>query len=133
MAPGTTEFVPPYADLIGKPFEWCARGPDKFDCYGLVEEMHRRKGVRIPDVLSPTEQSKVATLLEAEALRWVKAEIAPGAVLTFRIGIHDSHVGFVIDHYRFIHVWQGARLGVAVERIDVWERRITGVFRFKPT
>ena len=37
-------------DLIGKPFQRGARGPDKYDCQSLTAEVFRRFGIPFPDV-----------------------------------------------------------------------------------
>ena len=34
-----------YADLIGVPFRFGARGPDEYDCFGLTKEVLRRQGI----------------------------------------------------------------------------------------
>lgn len=122
--------LPNYTDLIGKPFQYGGRGPDVFDCYGLVMELHRRVGKHIPDVLSPTEQAKIASLVESEVPTWTPCERAPGAVLTMRIGRHVSHVAMILSGTKFIHVWSQGAIGVAVERISEWERRIVGCYRY---
>lgn len=33
---------------VGKPWEACARGPESFDCYGLVWYDHKIRGIDIP-------------------------------------------------------------------------------------
>lgn len=129
-APGK---APEYADLLGIPFGYGGRGPDVFDCYGLQEELHRRLGQQIPDVRSPAQQALIADLLGNEVQQWTPCHRGPGAVLTFRIGRYISHVGMMLSQTQFIHTWEGARLGVAVERVADWERRITGAFRYIPT
>jgi cell wall-associated NlpC family hydrolase len=126
-APG---FVPEYVDLLGSRFAYGGRGPDVFDCYGLVMELHKRCGQTIPDVLSPDEQSRIATVVDKECQIWTPCQIGPGAVVTFRIGRYVSHVGLMLSKSKFIHIWEGSNLGVAVENISAWERRIAGVYRF---
>lgn len=134
MASATFE----YADLIGKPFKWGGRGPDYYDCYGLVEEMSRRIGRKVPDYTSPTVHQHIADLIEQQVSYWTPCEAEPGAVATIRIMVPYegrmrqlvSHVGMVLPHGKLIHAWQKAN-GVAVERIAEWERRITGYYRFQ--
>jgi cell wall-associated NlpC family hydrolase len=38
--------------LVGTPFGWNARGPDAYDCWGLVIEARRSLGLPTPDVWS---------------------------------------------------------------------------------
>lgn len=133
-APG---LAPRYADLIGKPFEWKARGPDKFDCYGLVEELSRRIGQKVPDYLSPTVHEEIAGLIDHSVPFWIPCEAGPGAIATIRLKyVIDgrvvsmvSHVGMVLPHDRLIHAWQQSG-GVCVERLDAWMHRIAGFYRF---
>ena len=37
-------------DLLGKPYKAHGRGPDRFDCYGLVIEVEKRLGRKMPDL-----------------------------------------------------------------------------------
>jgi cell wall-associated NlpC family hydrolase len=119
-----------WVDLIGKPFRWGARGPDAFDCYGLVVEMNRRAGHAVPPYVSPTDSQDIARLITGEAItRWMPCKPRPGALITFRIGRHVSHVGYLLPRERFIHCWERTG-GVTVERLDEWERRIAGYYEF---
>lgn len=36
-------------DLLGLPFADGGRGPDSYDCWGIVREVYRRYGVTLPD------------------------------------------------------------------------------------
>lgn len=46
-------------DLLGKPYKSHARGPDFFDCYGLVIEVEKRLGHSMPDLYTRLAQSDV--------------------------------------------------------------------------
>ena len=37
-------------DLLGKPYQAHARGPNAYDCYGLVIEVEKRLGREMPDL-----------------------------------------------------------------------------------
>lgn len=126
-----------YGDLIGKPFAWKARGPDAYDCYGLVEELSRRMGLKVPDYLSPTVHEDIAALIGRSIPYWTPCAEEPGAVATIRV-LHStpegmktlvSHVGMVLPHERLIHSWQRSG-GVCVEPLEPWRRRISGFYRF---
>jgi cell wall-associated NlpC family hydrolase len=125
-APG---FTAPFVDLIGKPFAWKGRGPDTFDCYGLVEEIERRHGRRVPDYLSPTTFQTISDLVNKSVSHWTPCEMGPGAVVTIRVGRYVSHVGVVLPHGRMLHSWERSG-GVCIERLDQWSARITGAYRF---
>jgi cell wall-associated NlpC family hydrolase len=53
-----------YVDLIGTPFRRGARGPDEFDCYGLVKFLiERATGREVPDYQSPTDSGATHALI----------------------------------------------------------------------
>lgn len=71
-----TNPIPHWAGkYIGLPFELGARGPDKFDCWGLVVEVFKQeKGIQLPefsDVAGAMQLSQHGDLIRSElALRW---------------------------------------------------------------
>lgn len=117
-----------YRDLIGKPFAYGGRGPDTFDCYGVVFEMHRRNGMDVPNYTSPTDGVRIIAAMLSGANDWKETKCATGAVLLMRIP-GSMHVGFVVDDFRFIHAWERSN-GVCVERIHDWRNRIVTCYRF---
>jgi cell wall-associated NlpC family hydrolase len=122
-----------YDDLIGVPFAWNGRGPDAFDCYGLVMHLFRtEQGVTLPDFgeSRPTTQAETALLMQNSLPRWTRLDGPErGCVVYMRIHGAGSHVGYVIDPRRFIHVWQDSG-GVCIERLGDWQRRVVGYYRF---
>ena len=130
-----SEFV--YADLVGKPFQWGARGPESFDCYGLVMEALRRMGRRCPDIASPEERELVAGLALENQPYWTSVAERPGAVALIevkrridgRIRTDLSHVGVVLPFGQLLHAWHETG-GVTVEDIELWRRRIHGFYEF---
>src|SRR5690242_17088303 len=95
------------ASLIGIPFAYGGRGPDTFDCWGLVRHLHREvHGVEIPDYDSPTNLASIAQAVEGGLTLWREIESRPGAVILMRIRGLRAHVGFQLDSYRFIHTWE---------------------------
>lgn len=119
-----------WADLIGVPYRIKGRGPDEFDCYGLVAELWRRiYGVELPALDSPRgfEAMDAAAVEHRTHFQRIAAE--PGAIALIRIGRHLSHVGLVLPGNRLIHCWSGSR-GVVVERLDGWRHRIEGFYRY---
>lgn len=120
---------PAYADLIGKPFKLTGRGPDSFDCYGLVMELGRRAGWQLPDHQSPEVLRQVASVFAGCLPIWKPCEPGPGAVACIRMLGFITHVAWVLPHGRLIHVWEKSG-GVCVERISTWERRIAGFYRY---
>lgn len=126
---------PSFDDLIGKVYERGGRGPDAYDCFGLVMEAYRRFGIALPDYGYAVEAAEIERMIEAFASGW--EEIPPGlsplppSVVTFRIRHLVTHLGVVIARDRFIHVLKGTQ--VSIERLSnaAWQKRISGYYRWK--
>lgn len=115
MVPNT---LPDYEDLLGLPFERGARGPDEYDCYGLIIELHRRLGIELPDFESPGSVEEIAQIVDRETVeRWKRVPLRTiGSVLTFRVEGIGAHVGMLIERDRFIHAVED--LGVTTGRLN---------------
>jgi cell wall-associated NlpC family hydrolase len=130
-----------YLDLIGVQFAYGGRGPDTYDCYGLVMELHRRCGVELPDFKSPTVLAEIESLLAANKYQWRQvaskpkddlipmSAFQPGRVLEIRMNMHACHVGFIHRPRRFLHVFETSN-GVEVNEIHDWRERILGVYEY---
>jgi cell wall-associated NlpC family hydrolase len=124
-APDTSEV----ADLVGTPFAYGGRGPDTFDCYGLVRELHRRQGVLLPDYRSPSDRPHISALMMNQLQLWEPTSPEPGAVVVIKILGRIAHCGIVLPADRFIHTWEGSG-GVVVERLADWSQRIHDYYRY---
>lgn len=133
-----------YLDLIGVPFAYGGRGPDTYDCYGLLMELHRRQGLVIPNYQSSSNTSIASESMKAsiEQKVWLElwkktetraapetADLRTGRVLLLNIKGLPCHVGMVIGPDRFVHTWEGVG-GVLTERITLWKQRILGIYTF---
>lgn len=128
-----------FADLIGIPFVWGARGPHAYDCYGLVMEMARRSGCPVPEFcdtvnwsdFNPNRNGTAAAVVAAALPQWERiAKPEAGAVVLFRMGRIISHVGFMLDDERMIHAFEDSG-GVTVQRLHQnWQQRIVGFYRY---
>lgn len=121
-----------FADLIGATFELGGRGPQKYDCYGLVREMYlREKNLVIPEYVTYNTQGQNQALIATFSQQdWKATERRPGVAVVFWIGRFASHIGYVLEGDRFIHAWHASG-GVTVERLSDWERRIAGFYDFQ--
>lgn len=118
-----------FSDLIGVPFQYGGRGPDTYDCYGLVMECARRHGVTLPDFGFATGQDLIAAMMGATLPQWEQVEPTYGTVVLLRAGRHISHVGYVMGPNFMIHTWEAAG-GVCIERLSDWKQRIIGFFKY---
>ena|SRR3990167_1739349 len=106
-------------DYRGRPFRLGARGPDAYDCYGLVRAVLRdRWNADVPaldglEALGTPERFRAASAAEDDL--WIAAEPPrPGDVLTFMLD--GLHVGVVVAEGWMLHA--RSRLGVATSRYD---------------
>jgi cell wall-associated NlpC family hydrolase len=102
--------------LQGKPYKSGAKGPDFFDCSGLVYYTYK--------------QSRVPMPITAEAQSGAGYEVArggvqPGDLVLFRIDT-DLHVGIMISGSEFVHASKSR--GVTVDSVDsrYWRKRLIG-------
>lgn len=135
-------WVEPY---IGFDHQARARGPDAFDCWGLlICVLARECGFELPayerfhwersDTQSRRECADAIATAQRE-MTWVAVE--PGQERRFdaillSIAGRPLHVGIVAEPGWVLHSSEGA--GSAVERYDgaVWRHRVDGFWRFEP-
>jgi len=120
-----------YSDLIGAPFRYGGRGPDVFDCYGLVRFLYfQRTGVWPVDHISPEDGcgAKITAMMVGDLYLWEECQLEAGAVLLFKVP-GNLHVGTYMGDGRFIHTWEKSG-GVTIERLEDWEKRLMGVYEY---
>lgn len=111
-----SKLAPEYLDLLGMPYVRGARGPDSYDCYGLVKEMFHRAGNDVPDFDCPGSLEEIEALISDKQRRWRRIPIGTvGAIITFRVEGYGAHVGYMLQNDRFIHAWEST--GVTTERL----------------
>jgi cell wall-associated NlpC family hydrolase len=82
-------------EQLGKPYQWGASGPNKFDCSGLVMYVYDNLGVKLPRVTG--EQAYAGVHVDREDLQ-------PGDLVFFRLnGSRIDHVGIYLGHAKFVH------------------------------
>ena len=112
-----------YADLLGKPFRYNGRGPEFYDCAGLVLEIQQRLGHELLVPGTPSGKGEQASAM-VEILQAAWREIPapePGCIVFFP-GI--AHVGTMISSLRFFHT--DSDLGAAcIESLadPLWQRK----------
>lgn len=120
-------------DLMFKPYQKGGRGPETYDCYGLLRECWRRAhGVELPDFQSHTDRVLNAVLFQDGIRAWRRVEARPGTAVLLRIDGVGSHIGFMLDDFWFIHAWEGGNNCVVKERVALWEkqRQVLGFYEF---
>ena len=112
--------------MIGKPFKYGGRGPDTYDCFGLVIECYKKNDNPIIGGFESPPRDKrdefVEELLEG---KFSAVEQAPGTIVL--MDLDGPHVGFVLDHGRFIHCSE--RIGsVCIDKLERYKQKIVGYY-----
>lgn len=125
-----------YVDLLGKEFEYGGRGPDKYDCYGLVMEVRNRVGLPTPDEYFSCKDPIVISSNYDDAITKYFIRLTnpqPYCFVGFIIRPpYMTHIGVVLPNlYQFIHILPKVR--VAIERLDAicWKHRIVGFYEYE--
>ena len=119
-----------YEDLVGLPFEDGGRGPDTYDCWGLVREMFRRQGKTVDDYnITAMDAHTIAAQMRQDENRWIRIdEPKEGCMVVFRLtpGCWANHVGICVGEGKFVHAY--LTTGVCVDRLRKWRSRIIGFY-----
>ena len=116
-----------WSDLLGKPFCSGGRGPDAFDCVGLLIEVERRLGHPIRN------WSSHARFLASAKNEWERVtDPQPGDGILIYSTDPPWHVAVVCGGGFMLHVNRDAGQ-VTRERYDAfpWHKRIEGFYRWK--
>ena len=117
-----------YSKLIGIPFQYGGRGPDSFDCYGLLMHLYLQNGIELPDYNKVSDASTIAAMMTSALPLWKRCGLKPGVALMFKLPM-TTHVGYYLGNDRFIHTWERSG-GVLIERLSVWKRRLLGAYEY---
>lgn len=106
---------------LGKPYEWAAEGPNRFDCSGLMWASYRSVGITLPRV--SRDQFRTTTPVSVDRL-------LPGDLVFFGIDRNDwtsiHHVGMYIGDGKMVHA---PSTGDVVKISTVWWSRFFGATR----
>lgn len=125
-------------DLIGKPFKLGGRGPEYWDCYGIIIELAKRLGYYIPDLGTPGDAKTRIAIMHKVSSEYTtpieKPELYSIVVFDPKIVQSNIHVGMIYpDKRSFIHAGGviPSNRSVRVNRLDTWpwKSRIYGYFR----
>lgn len=119
-----------YGDLLGKPWQEDARGPDAYDCLGLTIEVQRRRGLAVPDFVSSEAELHRQLAGGGFLADCIKLDAAePGCVALVKMGVNEHHLGIMIDRFRILHTTKQTK-GVVRERVlgPLWARCIVGFY-----
>ncbi|TCP48451.1 cell wall-associated NlpC family hydrolase [Tamaricihabitans halophyticus] len=92
----------------GKPYSYGAAGPNKFDCSGLTQYVHKRLGINLPRTSS--DQRQATSKLARDRMR-------PGDLVFFHDGGSVYHVGIFAGNGK---IWGAPEPGDHVRLQQIW-------------
>ena len=121
---------------VGKPFEDRGRGPDSFDCWGLVKAIFQERGIDIPDYeISCFQTRTIGAQMEISRDEWHRLDEpgVPCLVVMKSDANHPTmcnHCGVYIGEGQFIHTLQKTGVIVTPLRHPYWRGKIEGFYRY---
>lgn len=100
----------------GKKYRSGNKGPDYFDCSGLVYFSYRQAGISVP----PTAEAQGRYGAEIS-----RGDVQSGDLVLFKIK-RDDHIGIMINNTNFVHASKSR--GVAIDSLEsaYWRRYLVG-------
>lgn len=121
---------------VGLPWADGGRGPEYFDCYGLVRWVYLYEyGIELPSLSeeysSALEKEEVSAIVNSEP--WFAEptnEPKEGDVVVLRVKGESAHIGLVVEPGRMLHT--RFNTGSIIESYGgiVWRHRVQGFLRW---
>ena len=128
------DWAQPY---FGAPFRQHGRGPDAYDCWGLVEAIYRDIGIHLPDyrggVSDVHDFRQVGPVMDRYRQDFAKVDRPQMRdIVLLRTGRLPAHVGLYVAPSIMFHVEEGT--SACFERFDglAWGKRLLGFYRWTP-
>lgn len=116
---------------LGKPFRHQGRGPDYFDCVGLLVTAARDCGLEVVDRTGyPMDPNGELVPALRENLEPITGKPEPGDVLLMRFAKEPQHVGLWTGS-TVIHCYSSVGRVVEHSLSGKWARRVVSVWRFR--
>lgn len=128
-----------WADLVDLPFRDGGRDWSGVDCWGLGVLAYRHLlGIELPSYadrytgLDTATRADLARLIEAEAVAWTRVpmnEVRAFDAVNMRVAGVESHIGFVVEPGRMLHIHAGGYSEIVRYLSAAWLPRIEGFYR----
>lgn len=128
-----------YSDIVGTPFKYGGRTTAGIDCYGVVLEFYKRKGIELTD---PEKHREIAlsgnkaddSVLADYTVTWqeiTNGSYQEGDVLVVESGMCKAgvHCGVYLQGDRFLHATE--KYGVIISPLRHYKEKITKAYRWQ--
>lgn len=129
-------------ELLGKPYKNLARGPDSFDCWGLVYYIYKKYlNIELPDYKNYEHKwyKNGKDVLNQQITKfndlWHEVKLSQANrydILTFTHGKNGivNHCGLYLENKKFIHCY--TKCPVVIDRLTrpYWNNRLNSIMRY---
>ena len=121
-----------FNDLFTARYELLARGPDAYDCYGLVLEVSKRLGIDLPENILYTHANDAQESFEAQRDNFIlltRPELYCLVAIEYIPG-YITHVGIMITREKFLHMTRAH--GVLLTSLNDlrWKTKLRGFYKW---
>lgn len=117
-----------HSDLIGLPYKENGRGPDAYDCWGLVFEVSMRMGRILPDYgMVCAAASNAIEGFKPFFIEVVKPIV--GDLIIIRTEPDRRHIAIIIEPGRFIQCTRSRGIETIALSHPFYKSRIEGYYR----
>ena len=109
-------------DLLGKPYKKNERGPQYYDCYGLLIEVAKRLGHNVPDMFKIDESNPydIEYTMLTEGVKKTDNPQFGDVVIFFDKKGRIFHCGVVLKNGEMVHC---SRQGVNIQKISEYPKK----------
>lgn len=99
-----------YTDLLGKPYQLGARGPEFYDCWGICLELGKRAGLALPKDFTPDNtEAQSKSIKHYRDTQFIKLDRPePYCIAVYSLELpppYVDHCGFVLEDCRnMVHI-----------------------------
>ncbi|MGB1560812.1 MAG: C40 family peptidase [Sinimarinibacterium flocculans] len=120
---------------VGMPYADKGRGPEAFDCWGLVQRIYADQfGIDLPgfenDYPHSADRMATAAVISRECGTWSRVDRPRvGDVIVLAIGGRPCHCGIAVSATTMLHTLTGTAACIESLAGLRWRHRIEGIYR----
>jgi len=123
-------------EFVGKSFEDGGRGPDSYDCWGLVKDVFSSFGIEVPDYkISCFASKEIDSKIEECKRQWIrldKPEVPCLVVIKADPNVPRActHCGVYVLPGKFLHAQNNRGSILTPTNHPYWKTRIVGYYKW---
>lgn len=119
-------------EYIGLPFKQHGRGPEAYDCYGLVRLIYLRElGISLPDYEYGDKDQWHQLWEEANQPRWMRVREPETLDVVLLVAQRNPHIGLYLKGRKLLHVPEHGESCIDLLDSPRWRSRIEGYYRHR--